>query len=423
MAKPAITFRSVKDAALSYTELDTNFTNLKDATIGFTSLSTDRIAKSVTAFGNAAYSTVEKKFGTGSVAFDGTGDYITVPTDTDFAYGTNAFTIEMWVYRTVSGAVQILLDQRTASPTNYAPFLFIGTTNVITYSDGAATVITGATTVPLNAWSHVALSRSGTSTRLFLNGVQQGSTYTDTRNYIQTPISLGMRFDGVGSPFTGYIDEVRISKGIARYTANFTAPSAAFTNDANTVLLLHADSTPIVDDPGVTAVNADIDLNSRLNLTAGTGITLALDPTTDTLTITNTQPAPDLSNYVTLDGTQTVTGAKSFTANTTLKSYAETVYNLGTTGGTIAPDVANGSVQKITLNSALTINAFTNPISGQSLTLIIYGGTAYTSITSTMKFSLGSEGKELTATLGCIDVLNIFYDGTTYFASMVKDYQ
>lgn len=96
------------------------------------------------------------------------------------------------------------------------------------------------------------------------------------------------------------------------------------------------------------------------------------------------------------------------------------IYDLGTTGGTIAPNVTNGNVQKITLNAALTINAFTSPVAGQSLTLIIYGGTAYTSITSTMKFAGGI--KTLTATAGCIDILSIYYDGTTYFASLGKGF-
>jgi hypothetical protein len=147
-----------------------------------------------------------------------------------------------------------LLDQRTANPTNYAPVVFINTSNALQYNDGAASVITGATTVPLNSWSHVAVSRSGTSTRLFLNGVQQGSTYTDTRNYIQTPVTIGARFNNIQN-FTGYIDELRISKGVARYTANFTAPTAPFTGDLSTVLLLHFDgtnnSTTILDD-GIT---------------------------------------------------------------------------------------------------------------------------------------------------------------------------
>jgi hypothetical protein len=96
------------------------------------------------------------------------------------------------------------------------------------------------------------------------------------------------------------------------------------------------------------------------------------------------------------------------------------IYNLGTTGGTITPSVNNGNVQKITLNSALTFNAFDTPIAGQSMTLIIYGGTAYTSITSTMKFAGGV--KTLTATAGCIDILTVYYDGTTYFASLGKGF-
>ena len=102
------------------------------------------------------------------------------------------------------------------------------------------------------------------------------------------------------------------------------------------------------------------------------------------------------------------------------KNPIEPVYSLGTTGGTIAPDPANGSVQSITLNSALTFNAFTNPTAGESLTLIINGGTAYTSITSTMKFAGGV--KTLTGTAGCIDILSVFYDGTTYYASLGKGF-
>ncbi len=113
----------------------------------------------------------------------------------------------------------------------------------------------------------------------------------------------------------------------------------------------------------------------------------------------------------------------SLTANTSasLKAITEgALYDLGTTGGTVAPNVANGNVQKITLNSALTINAFTSPVAGQSLTLIIYGGTAYTSITSTMKFAGGV--KTLTGTAGCIDILSVYYDGTNYFASLGKGF-
>jgi len=129
--------------------------------------------------------------------------------------------------------------------------------------------------------------------------------------------------------------------------------------------------------------------------------------------------AVDVTTLVTTSTTQTISGAKTI-QDATLKKIAETVYSLGTTGGTVAPDAANGSVQKITLNSALTINAFTNPVAGQSISLIVTGGTSYTVVTSSMKFAGGS--KALTGTSGAIDIINMFYDGSVYYASISKGY-
>lgn len=125
---------------------------------------------------------------------------------------------------------------------------------------------------------------------------------------------------------------------------------------------------------------------------------------------------------VTQGANANITLTPNGTGQTVIKNieYNEYIHNLGTTGGTIAPNVTNGNVQTITLNSALTINGFTSPVAGQSLTLIINGGTAYTSITSTMKFAGGI--KTLTATAGCIDILTVFYDGTTYYASLGKGF-
>jgi len=135
---------------------------------------------------------------------------------------------------------------------------------------------------------------------------------------------------------------------------------------------------------------------------------------TGSLTLSGTL---DLSTPPAIGGT---TAAAVSATSLTFKDPREAIYDLGTTGGTIAPNVSNGSVQKITLNSALTMNAFTSPVAGQSLTLIIYGGTAYTSITSTMKFAGGV--KTLTGTASCIDILSVYYDGTTYFASLNKGF-
>jgi hypothetical protein len=231
-----------------------NYVNLTGKQLGFETI-TDRAGKTVYAQGNAKLSTAQKKFGTASLALDGTDDYATLSSSAEFAYGTGAFTIEMWIYRTVSGITQVLFDQRTSASTTYAPAILINGNNRLAYSEGGPSFqITGATTVPLNAWSHVAVSRSGTSTRLFLNGVQQGSTYTDTRNYITTPVTIGINQFSRTAGFNGYIDEVCVST-IAKYTTTFTPPTQQFLGNANTVLLLHFNgtnnSTTFIDD-GIT---------------------------------------------------------------------------------------------------------------------------------------------------------------------------
>jgi hypothetical protein len=204
-------------------------------------LASERGGKTIQAFGDAKLSTAVKKFGSASLALDGNGDYAFVQSSLDFGYGTADFTIEFWIYRTVSGIIQILYDQRTSSATTYSPVVFLNVTNQIAYTDGEGiTKITGSTTVPLNAWSHVAVSRSGTSTRLFLNGVQEGSTYSDNRNYIATPVRIGSRWNDTGY-FTGFIDDLRIVKGVAIYTANFTVPITRALVTPETVLMARFD--------------------------------------------------------------------------------------------------------------------------------------------------------------------------------------
>jgi len=100
--------------------------------------------------------------------------------------------------------------------------------------------------------------------------------------------------------------------------------------------------------------------------------------------------------------------------------YHEKIHSLGTTSGTITPDVANGNVQTITLNGNLTFSAFSNPVAGQSLTLIINTNGTGRTLTSTMLFAGGSKTLSTTST---IDVISVFYNGTTYYASLAKDFK
>jgi len=220
--------------------------------VGF-EIPSDRPGKQATVFGNTQLDTAIKKFGTASLQLDGTGDYVTYASQPDFGFGTDDFTVEGWFYRSV-GSVQVtLFDFRTIATQN-APWLFITSGGTLAYYVNGATRTSGAGGVTPGSWHHVAVSRQGTNTRLFVNGNQVGSTWTDTTNYINSPLTIGARYTGLLEFFNGYIDEVRISKGVARYTANFIAPTAAFTSDSSTVLLLHfngADGATTITDDGI----------------------------------------------------------------------------------------------------------------------------------------------------------------------------
>ena len=111
------------------------------------------------------------------------------------------------------------------------------------YAVGNTSQINGGT-LATNTWYHVAVARNGGTTRLFLDGTQIG-TYTDTNNYGSSkPVVLGSDYQASPTEaFNGHIDEVRISKASARFTAGFTPTTSEYGSDNNTVLLLHANST------------------------------------------------------------------------------------------------------------------------------------------------------------------------------------
>jgi hypothetical protein len=78
-------------------------------------------------------------------------------------------------------------------------------------------------------WYHIAVSRDGSNLRVYIDGVQQGSTVTESNNGSSTArVGVGVNPDGLIQPLNGYIDDLRITKGVARYTANFTPPAQAF---------------------------------------------------------------------------------------------------------------------------------------------------------------------------------------------------
>jgi cytoskeletal protein CcmA (bactofilin family) len=226
----------------------------------------ERGGKTITANGDAKLSTAQKKWGTASLALNGTTGYAYIQSNTDFEFGTSDFTIEFWVYRNNASLTEGFLDFKTTNPQN-APNIYAMGTNLHYFVNGNTRIFGQAALSSANTWYHVAVARTGTSTRMFVNGTQVGFDWTDTTDYIAAPITIGNNYVYTAG-LNGYLDDLRISKGIARYTSNFTAPTGILSNDSYTVLLSRFDgannSTTFVD---VTSLKQDI-RNESNNATA-----------------------------------------------------------------------------------------------------------------------------------------------------------
>ena len=185
--------------------------------------------------GDAKLSTAVSKFGGSSMAFDGTGDYLSMPSTQfqNFAFGTGDFTIECWLYQvSFSGDTVWMASYLTwASSVNFYCATRAGTPNVLLFRAGDSVPITlvGNTGITANTWTHVAITRASGVTRMFVGGVLQTNTHTGSVNISATvrPVGIGAANNG-SEPINGYIDDLRITKGYARYTSNFTAPTATF---------------------------------------------------------------------------------------------------------------------------------------------------------------------------------------------------
>jgi hypothetical protein len=190
--------------------------------------------KTVTSNNGAAISTVQSKFGGASGFFDGTNDYVSIPNNNQFKFSSGTFTVELWAYFSSVAAEQTLVGTYQNSTTGLLIELYLGKICVLFSGDGPD--ITGTTTILTNTWYHVAVSGTAGSYKMFINGTQEGSTYTGATSlastgalYLGTLVSNGVFY----TYFNGYIDELRITTGIARYTGNFTPQTSAFPNNAS----------------------------------------------------------------------------------------------------------------------------------------------------------------------------------------------
>ena len=222
--------------------------------------------KAVTAYGNAQISTNQSKFDGASAYFDGTGGYLTIPKSSAFDFGSTDFTIELWCYRLGLGGQQVNIIFSTgkeSGPDFYSIRIQVTSSGYLTAfasNDGTSqtAVITDADAFSDNQWIHIAFVRSGNTITLYKNGVSVGSNSFTGSVYYSTgnPVSIGTAADYGNFAYTnkwyGYIDEVRVTKGAAHYTSNFTPPALPFADTRNltidndlskVALLMHFDGT------------------------------------------------------------------------------------------------------------------------------------------------------------------------------------
>jgi len=187
-------------------------------------------AVSVTAFGNASISTAQSKFTGSSIYFDGTGDYATPTSGTGFSFGTGAFTIEAWIYLDGSQASYAgVLGGGPTSNGSFSLFSAFGNSKFTFNIYGGPQIV--APTTLLDQWVHVALVREGTGTnqtKMYINGTSAGSMTYSTNMTFNTFV-IGRPYPANDQEYMkGFVDELRVTKGVARYTADFTAPIAPF---------------------------------------------------------------------------------------------------------------------------------------------------------------------------------------------------
>jgi len=187
-------------------------------------------AHAVVTVGDTFVDSAQSKFGGTSLRFDGTGDYVRLDGDDRFAFGRDDFTIDFWVRLNSLGSERILYDARPLAGDGEYAVIYLGADNFVGVYVDSTIILTSAAALTSGQWYHIALAREGTTTRLFVDGTLQ-SEVTDVADYgvgSQRP-TIGAHGSLLGnSSLDGWIDELRVSNGVARWTKSFTPPSQAY---------------------------------------------------------------------------------------------------------------------------------------------------------------------------------------------------
>ena len=168
-------------------------------------------------------------------------DYVTIPSSAEFAWGGNPFTMDIYVNPAAASlsGTHTLVDMRASGANEVASRLYLEAGQIRYNVNNSDLVTSGATTLNNNQWYHIAVQRSSTTTKIYLNGTEVG-TGTDSSTYVAKPVRIGADYAGANA-FIGHIDEFRLSDNVRYSTAPFTPRNGVFQGDTNTKLLIHFD--------------------------------------------------------------------------------------------------------------------------------------------------------------------------------------
>jgi hypothetical protein len=239
-----------------------------DGTDGSTFFEDDngtRAKVGVSAYGNAHIELDQYKFGRTSLALDGNNDALIVPSSQGFDFSGD-FTFEAWIRKDSTSGNEKIFDFRGITDSTYTPFnegaVSLSSSLLIDINGddfrvfvGGSNRVTGTNQLSAATWHHIAVCRTSGTVSAYFDGTQQ-FTYSDSTDYSSVfdyAQPIGVAGTDGGFDWTGYMDEIRWSN-TGRYTTSFTPSTTQFTNDEDTVLLLHMEGTDngtdIIDDNG-----------------------------------------------------------------------------------------------------------------------------------------------------------------------------
>jgi hypothetical protein len=182
-------------------------------------------AKTITRNGDTKTVTTQSKFYGSSGYFDGSGDYLTAGTSSDYIFGTGDFTVECWAYFNVLNTDNALITNHN-NDSNWV-FKVVSGKFLFYPGDGNGSSIIGTSTISTGSWYHFTATRQSGTLKLFVNGVLETTAALSPNYSLNNTLHIGAQQNNLaGTYLNGYLQDARLYKGVAKYTSNFSPPSS-----------------------------------------------------------------------------------------------------------------------------------------------------------------------------------------------------